>query len=85
MLSDKTKAADAEWKIKTFKQRKWNIVDFMIEFNTLVMKADTDELHAIFLLKKNIQQDIIKMILGYLPIAALELLKEWKIAITSVR
>ena len=85
MLSDKTKAADAEWKIKTFKQRKWNIVDFMIEFDTLVMKADTDELHAIFLLKKNIQQDIIKMILGYLPIAALELLKEWKIAITSVR
>ena len=85
MLSDKTKAADAEWKIKTFKQRKWNIVDFMIEFDTLVMKADTDELHAIFLLKKNIQQDIIKMILGYLPIAALELLKEWKIAITLVR
>jgi len=57
----------------------------MIEFNTLVIKADTDELHAIFLLKKNIQQDIIKMILGYLPIVALELLKEWKIAITSVR
>ena len=85
MLSDKTKTADAEWKIKTFKQRKWNIVDFMIEFDTLVMKADTDELHVIFLLKKNIQQDIIKMILGYLPIAALELLKEWKIAITSVR
>jgi len=45
----------------------------------------TDELHAIFLLKKNIQQDIIKMILGYLPIAMPELLKEWKVAITSVR
>jgi len=27
-------------------------VDFMIEFNALAMKADTDELHAIFLLKK---------------------------------
>ncbi len=26
--------------------------DFMIEFDTLAMKADTDELYAIFLLKK---------------------------------
>ena len=45
------KAADAKWKIKTFKQGKKNIADFMIEFNTLAMKVDTDELHAIFLLK----------------------------------
>jgi len=30
------------------------MVDFMIEFNILAMKANTDELHAIFLLKKNI-------------------------------
>jgi len=48
----------------------------MIEFNTLAMKADMNELYTIFLLKKNIQQDIIKMILGYPPIAAPELLKE---------
>jgi len=48
----------------------------MIEFETLAMKADTDELHIIFLLKKNIRQDIIKTILGYPPIAALEILKE---------
>ena len=48
------------------------------------MKADTDKLHAIFLLKKNIWHDIIKMILGYLPIAMPETLKEWKVAITSV-
>ena len=53
------------------------------------MKADTDELYAIFLLKKNVQQDIIKMILGYPPIVAPETLtpetlKEWKVAITSV-
>ena len=40
------------------------------------MKADMDELHAIFLLKKNVQQDIIKTILGYPPIAALKTLKE---------
>ena len=48
------------------------------------MKADIDELHAIFLLKKNIRQDIIKMILGYPPMAMPETLKEWKVVITSV-
>ena len=48
------KAADAKWKIETFKQGKKNIADFMIEFDVLAMKADTDELHAIFLLKKNV-------------------------------
>jgi len=54
MFNNKTKAADAEWKIKIFKQGKQNTVNFMIEFKTLAMKADTDELHAIFLLKKNV-------------------------------
>ena len=54
MFSDKSKAADAEWKIETFKQGKRNTADFMIEFKALAIKADTDELHAIFLLKKNI-------------------------------
>ena len=63
MFSDKSKAADAEWKIKTFKQGKKDTVDFMIEFEALAMKTDTDELHAIFLLKKNVRHDIIKMIL----------------------
>ena len=48
----------------------------MIKFNTVAMKADIDELHAIFLLKKNVQYDIIKTILGYPPIAAPETLKE---------
>ena len=52
-FSYKTKAADDEWKIETFKQEKKNTADFMIEFEALAMKADTDELHAIFLLKKN--------------------------------
>jgi len=56
----------------------------MIEFDALAMKADMDELHIIFLLKKNVRQDIIKIILGYPPIAAPETLKEWKMAITSV-
>ena len=54
MFSDKSKAVDAKWKIETFKQGKRNTADFIIEFKALAMKADTDELHAIFLLKKNI-------------------------------
>jgi len=53
-FSDKSKAADAEWKIEMFKQGKRNMADFIIEFKALAMKADTDKLHAIFLLKKNI-------------------------------
>ena len=84
MFSNKSKAADAEWKIETFKQGKRNTADFMIEFEALAMKADTDELHTIFLLKKNVQHNIIKTILGYPPIAMPETLKEWKVAITSV-
>jgi len=54
IFSNRTKAADAEWKIKSFKQGKRNTVDFMIEFKALAMKVDTDELHTIFLLKKNV-------------------------------
>jgi len=84
MFSDKIKAADTKWKIEIFKQEKKNTADFMIKFDALAMKADTDELHAIFLLKKNVRQDIIKTILGYLPIAIPESLKECKVAITSV-
>jgi len=51
-FSNKTKTANAEWKIKTFKQGKQNTVDFIIEFNVLAMKIDIDKLHVIFLLKK---------------------------------
>ena len=29
-------------------------MDFMIEFKALVIKADTDKLHTIFLLKKDV-------------------------------
>jgi len=53
-FSNKTKAVDAEWKIEMFKQGKKNMANFMIKFNTLAMKANTDELYAIFLLKKNV-------------------------------
>jgi len=47
----------------------------MIEFDALAMKAETNGLHAIFLLKKNIQVNIIKTILGYPLIAAPDTLK----------
>ena len=60
------------------------MVDFIIEFEALAMKADTDELHTIFLLKKNVRQDIIKMILEYPSMVMPETLKEWNVAITSI-
>ena len=53
IFSDKIKAVDTKWKIKTFKQGKKNIVDFIIKFEALAIKTNTNELYAIFLLKKN--------------------------------
>jgi len=48
----------------------------MIEFKVLAMKAETNDIYIILLLKKNVKSDIIKIILGYPPIAAPETLKE---------
>ena len=76
MFSNKSKAADAKLKIKIFIHSKKHIADFIIEFKVLAMKAETDDLHTIFLLKKNVRTDIIKMILEYPPMAALETLRE---------
>ena len=45
IFSNKTKVADAEWKIETFKQERKNIANFIIKFKALAMKADTDKLH----------------------------------------
>lgn len=56
----------------------------MIEFEVLVIKAETNNTHAIFLLKKNVRSSIIKTVLGYLPITVPKLLKKWKIAIILV-
>ena len=84
-FSNKSKKADAKQKIKTFKQGKKHIANFIIEFEVLAMKAETNNLYAIFLLKKNVQKDIIKMILGYLLMVVLETLREQKVVITSVR
>ena len=54
IFSDKIKIANTKWKIESFKQEKQNKVDFIIKFEALAIKTDTDDLHAIFLLKKNI-------------------------------
>jgi len=75
-FSDKTKAVHTKWRIEFFKQEKKNMADFIIEFEVLAIKTDIDELYAIFLLKKNVRQDIIKTILEYLSIVAPETLKE---------
>jgi len=48
------------------------------------MKAETNDIYMIFLLKKNVRTDIIKTILEYLLITAPETLKEWKMVIISV-
>ena len=54
IFNDKTKVADTKWRIKSFKQGKRNMANFIIEFEALAIKANTDELHMIFLLKKNV-------------------------------
>ena len=76
IFSNKSKAADTKQKIETFRQGKKHIADFIIKFKVLAMKAKIDNLYAIFLLKKNIQADIIKTILGYPPMVVPEILKE---------
>ena len=64
---------------------KKHIADFIIEFEVLAMKAETNNIHAIFLLKMNVRNNIIKTILGNSPTVIPESLKEWKVAITSGR
>jgi len=59
-----------------FKQEKKNTADFMIKFEALAIKTDTDNLYTIFLLKKNVQVDMLKTILGYPSIAIPKSLKE---------
>jgi len=70
VYSDKMKEADVEWHIKTFTQGKKHITDFLIEFMALASKVQTDNQHAIFLLKKNINKKIIRAIIAYPPTQA---------------
>ena len=60
-FSNKSKTTDTEQKIKTFIQRKKYITNFIIEFETLVIKTRIDDIHTIFLLKKNIKSDISRL------------------------
>lgn len=53
MFSDKSKAVNAKWKIETLRQGKKHIADFMIEFEVLTIKAKTDDMYVIFLLKND--------------------------------
>jgi len=85
LFSNKSKTVDTKWRIETFRQRKKHIANFIIEFEALVMKAEIDDIYTIFLLKKNVRDNIVKITLGYLLIVALELLKEWKVAIILVK
>jgi len=65
VYSDKTKEADTEWHIKIFTQEKKYIADFLIKFMALASKTQTDNQHAIFLLKKNVNREIIRAIMAY--------------------
>jgi hypothetical protein len=78
------KKETAQWKIKSFKQGNCHIADFLIKFHVLKTTSKTDEAHAIFLLKKNIRQDIIKTVLGYPPSSIPDTLTEWIEAIKSI-
>jgi len=84
IYQDKTREADAEWRIETFTQERKHIADFLIKFMVLVTKAQTDDQHTIFLLKKNVNREIIRAILAYPPKEALQTLEQWKVAITAV-
>ena len=50
----------------------------------LASKAQIDDQHAIFLLKKNVNREIIRAIMAYPPIQAPKSLEQWKVAITAV-
>jgi len=67
-----------------FTQGQKHIANFLIEFMALVAKAQTDDQHAIFLLKKNVNREIIRAILAYPPKEAPQTLEQWKVAITAV-
>jgi hypothetical protein len=74
-LGDTTEIARIQ--IEEFKQGNQHINDFIIKFGVLRDTAKVDEAHAIFLLKRHVKHDIIKIIMGYPPIAIPDTLKEW--------
>jgi hypothetical protein len=81
-LGDRTEIARSQ--IKEFKQGGQHINNFIIKFGVLKETAKIDDQHAIFLLKQHVKFDIIKVILGYPPIAIPSKLNDWIEAIRSV-
>ena len=77
MVATTSKTTDANWKIKLFRQEKKYFTNIIIKFKVLAMKAKTNDIHVIFLLKKNVRTDIIKTILEYLPIAICYKTRMW--------
>ena len=67
---------DPHQRIETFIQEKKHIVDFLIKFIALASKVQTDNQHAIFLLKKNVNREIIRAITAYPPTQALKSLEQ---------
>ena len=83
-FSDDALHSRAQWDIEKFKQRDKHTADFLIEFEVLKARAKTDDTHAMFLLKKNVRQDIIRTIMGYPPKSIPKSYEEWKETIMSV-
>jgi hypothetical protein len=81
-LGDRTEIARDQ--IEDFKQGGQHINDFIIKFGVLRETSKIDKQHAIFLLKRHVKHDIIKIILGYPPVAIPTDLKEWIDMILSV-
>jgi hypothetical protein len=81
-LGDTTEIARIQ--IEDFKQGNQHINDFIIRFGILRDTSKIDETHAIFLLKRHVKSDIIKIIMGYPPVAIPSDLGEWISAIQSV-
>ena len=51
-FNDKSEIVDIKQKIETFKQEKKHIIDFMIEFKVLAIKAKTNDMYTIFIEKE---------------------------------
>jgi hypothetical protein len=81
-LGDRTEIAQKQ--IEDFKQGGQHINNFIIQFGVLKEMSKVDNQHAIFLLKQHVKHDIIRIIMGYPPVAIPSDLKEWIKAILSV-
>jgi hypothetical protein len=82
LLGDTTEIAQIQ--IEDFKQGNQHINNFIIRFGVLKDTSKINKTHAIFLLERHVKSDIIKIIMGYPPVAIPSDLSEWISAIQSV-